>query len=239
MKFIIRSFVLVMSLTVLTNCSTVHKSVKYSRLDVQTKMSETVFLDPVAESKKTVFLQLRNTSDKQDLQVAEGVRHAIQSQGYRIVTDPDQAHYMIQANILQVGRTREDSDGTEAGFGGAVAGGAVGAMAGQSYTGMGIGALAGGLMATVADAAIQVVNYQMVTDLQISERAGNTQVVESNKGRLKQGTSGYKKSRWKEQTNWKKYQTRIISTAEKTNLKFEQALPELEQGLVGAIAGIL
>ena len=105
--------------------------------------------------------------------------------------------------------------------------------------GMGIGALAGGLIGTVADAAVQVVNYQMITDLQISEKADSATVTESSNAQLRQGSSGNKSSSWSEKSKWKKYQTRIISVAKKTNLKFELALPELKRGLVQSISGLL
>ena len=53
----------------LHGCSAIDKSIKHGKLDVQTRMSETVFLDPVAENKRTVVLQIRNTSDKKDLNI--------------------------------------------------------------------------------------------------------------------------------------------------------------------------
>ncbi|WP_422491663.1 complement resistance protein TraT, partial [Endozoicomonas sp. ALE010] len=37
----------------------------------------------------------------------------------------------------------------------------------------------------------------------------------------------------------KKYQTRVVSTANKVNLKFEEALPELKKGLSNSISGLL
>jgi hypothetical protein len=167
---------------------------------------------------------------------------AIEDKGYKIVTDPNKAHYMIQANILQVGKsTKEDPfSSLSSGFGGALAGGTMGALISNNDSmGMGIGALAGGLIGTVADAAVQVVNYQMITDLQISEKADSATVTESSNAQLRQGSSGNKSSSWSEKSKWKKYQTRIISVAKKTNLKFELALPELKRGLVQSISGLL
>ena len=148
---------------------------------------------------------------------------------------------MIQANILQVGKsTKEDPfSSLSSGFGGALAGGTMGALISNDSMGMGIGALAGGLIGTVADAAVQVVNYQMITDLQISEKADSATVTESSNAQLRQGSSGNKSSSWSEKSKWKKYQTRIISVAKKTNLKFELALPELKRGLIQSISGLL
>lgn len=229
------------SILLLNGCSAIDKSIKHGTLDVQTKMSETVFLDPVADNKRTVVLQIRNTSDKKDLDIVSEIKTAIEDKGYRIVTDPNKAHFMIQANILQVGKsTQEDPfSSLSSGYGGALAGGTMGALVSNDYAGAGIGSLAGGLIGTVADAAVQVVNYQMITDLQVSEKADGDVVTESSNAQLKQGSSGNKSSSWSQKTKWKKYQTRIISVAKKTNLKFEVALPELKRGLVQSISGLL
>lgn len=241
MNRISRLLLIIASLSILSGCGAIDKSIKYGKLDVQTKMSETVFLDPVAENKRTVILQIRNTSDKKDLDILTDIKIAIQSKGYRIVTDPDKANFMIQANILQVGKsTKEDPfSGLTSGYGGALAGGVMGGVISNNYRGAGIGALAGGLLGTVADAAVQVVNYRMITDLQISEKADGAIVTESSNAKLRQGTSGNKSSSWSQKSKWKKYQTRIISVATKTNLKFEKALPELKRGLVQSISGLL
>ncbi len=79
----------------------------------------------------------------------------------------------------------------------------------------------------------------MITDLQISEKASGAYVDESSDASLKQGTSGDKKFSWREKTNWKRYQTRVVSVATKTNLKFSEAEPELKNGLVKTISGLL
>jgi hypothetical protein len=242
MNILSRILLIIASVSLLNGCSAIDKSIKHGTLDVQTRMSETVFLDPVADDKKKVILQIRNTSDKKDLEIQSEIKIAIEDKGYKIVTDPNKAHYMIQANILQVGKsTNEDPfSSLSSGFGGALAGGTMGALISNNDSmGMGIGALAGGLIGTVADSAVQVINYQMITDLQISEKADSATVTESSNAQLKQGSSGNKSSSWSEKSKWKKYQTRIISVAKKTNLKFELALPELKRGLIQSISGLL
>jgi hypothetical protein len=80
----------------------------------------------------------------------------------------------------------------------------------------------------------------LVTDLQIRERplAGeivtqkqNTSVGQGSGTKLIQNISGA-------QAKWKTYQTRIVSTANKVNLEFNEALKSLEDGLVRSISGI-
>lgn len=224
-----------------TGCSAIDKQMKYGTLEVQTKMSETIFLDPVEDCKKTVILQIRNTSDKRDLDILTEIKAAIQEKGYIIVSDPSKAHYMIQANILQVGKStdKDQFGGLNSGFGGALAGGMAGAMITNDNMGMGVGALAGAVVGTIADSAVQVVNYRMITDLQISEKASGDIISETSNSKVKQGANSTKTSGWSEQSSWKKYQTRVISVATKTNLKFELALPELKRGLIQSISGLL
>jgi len=106
----IKNLILAITVAVLvTGCSAIDKQIKHGKLDVQTKMSETVFLDPVADNKRTVVLQIRNTSDKKDLNIQSEIVTAIEDKGYTVVSDPNKAHFMIQANILQVGKSA-DSD---------------------------------------------------------------------------------------------------------------------------------
>ena len=66
MQSILKTLVIVFAMSGLSGCGTMHKAIKHGKLDVQTRMSETVFLDPVADNKRTVVLQIRNTSDKKE-----------------------------------------------------------------------------------------------------------------------------------------------------------------------------
>ncbi|WHA04542.1 complement resistance protein TraT [Candidatus Bandiella numerosa] len=213
--------------------------------NVMTSTRQTIFLDPIDDNKKTVLLQIRNTSDKSGLEIESKIRSAIESKGYRIVNSTQSANIMIQANVLQVGKNTLENPfqaltgGYGSGLEGFATGAAIaGATGGSGRSMLGIGLITG-IGNTVLDAAVEVVNFTMITDLQISEKADGEYVSESSDANLKQGTSGYKKSRWEKKTNWKKYQTRIMSVAKKTNLKFEEAEPKLTEGLVKSISGLL
>ena len=209
--------------------------------NVMTSTRQTVFLDPIDDNKKTVLLQIRNTSDKSGLEIESKIRSAIESKGYRIVNSTQSANIMIQVNVLQVGKSTLENpfQALTGGYGSGLEGFATGAATGGSGRSMlGIGLITG-IGNTILDAAVEVVNFTMITDLQISEKADGEYVSESSDANLKQGTSGYKKSRWEKKTNWKKYQTRIMSVAKKTNLKFEEAEPKLTEGLVKSISGLL
>ncbi|MGI2030621.1 complement resistance protein TraT, partial [Endozoicomonas acroporae] len=66
----------------LYGCAATQVALEKKDLDVQTQMSDTIFLDPVSASKKTVFIQIRNISDRQQLQITDAISSNIQSKGY-------------------------------------------------------------------------------------------------------------------------------------------------------------
>lgn len=225
----------------LTGCSATYTAIKKRNLDVQTKMSDTVFLDPVKSDLRVVYLQIRNTSDKQEVVIEPQIKTALEAKGYKVTDDPDKAHYMIQANILQVGKSdkRDSETNLLSSFGSGVAGAAIGASAMGGGNGRVATGVIGGIIGMAADAMVEDVYYTMITDLQISERVDSNSVTETNNSKLHQGTSGYKTSTSSKKTSWSRYQTRIVSVANKVNLKFDAALPELKQGLVNSISGML
>ena len=99
------------------------------------------------------------------------------------------------------------------------------------------GGLVGSVAGTVANSLVKDVTYSVITDIQLSERTKQT-IQESIQSNLKQGTATTKEQRYRQTTNWKRYHTRILSTAEKVNLSFEDAKPALKEGLTRAIVGI-
>lgn len=147
----------------LVGCNTTSKMIKHGKLEVQTKMSETIFLDPIDNDKKTILLQIRNTSDKSGLDIESKIRLAIENKGYTIVNSPKQANIMIQANILQVGKSTLENpfEALRGGYGSGLEGFATGAAlagatGGSGRSMLGIGLLAG-IGNTVLDAAVEVV----------------------------------------------------------------------------------
>lgn len=229
----------------LAACSATTTAIGKRNLDVQTKMTESIFLDPVPADQRTVFVQVRNTSDQPDFDIEPAVRASIASRGYKVVDDPTEARYLLQANVLQAGRNTDDgAEGLFAGgFGSTVLGGAAGAGAGRVLSEdpaviIG-GALAGAAVSAVADAFVQDVTYSVVTDVQVSERAAQGVVVtESAHQDLTQGTSGSRVLSSTETSDWKRYRTRVMSKANQANLEFEEAAPDLTAGLTRSIAGI-
>ena len=101
-----------------------------------------------------------------------------------------------------------------------------------------LGAVAGGLIGTAADAMVKSVTYSVVTDVQVSEKSDVAVEQEVNSD-LSQGSETKIKQVVKSTSNLKRYRTRIASTANQVNLKFEDALSELETSIGKGIAGIM
>ena len=219
------------------SCSTMHTVVSKRNLDVQTKMSDTIWLEPVSASEKTIFVQVRNSSGK-NLNIEQKVINVLTAKGYRIVNDPALAKYWLQANILKVDKVNLDN---ENGFSDAVLGAGIGGVlgaqrSGGAYTAIGWG-LAGAAIGTLADALVDDTAYAMVTDILITEKTGRN-VQTTTRNSVKQGNSGSMTSTSSGSSNMEKYSTRVLSTANQVNLNFNSAIPILEDELGKVVGGI-
>ncbi|MEG0533804.1 MAG: complement resistance protein TraT, partial [Citrobacter sp.] len=87
---------LLASVFVLSGCGAMSTAIKKRNLEVKTQMSETIWLEP--SSQKTVYLQIKNTSDKDMSGLQNKISTDVRAKGYQIVSSPDEAHYWIQAN---------------------------------------------------------------------------------------------------------------------------------------------
>lgn len=234
-KIIVALFVAM--LLAFSGCGAVNTMVKKRNLDVQTKMSETVWLEPAAQHAKTVFVQIKNTTGKQ-MNVENEVKQLLMQKGYSVVADPNQANYWLQANVLKMDKTDlRESDPFGSGILGAGVGASLGAYnTGSLNTAVGLG-IAGALIGGAMDALVSDVAYVMITDLLISE-ATNAKVSIENANNIKQGTRGKRSVTSSTTSNRNQYQTRVVSVANQVNLKFEEAQPVLEEQLQKVIAGI-
>lgn len=233
---------------VLSGCAAVHTSIAKKDLDVQTKMSDSIFLDPVEPSQKTVYLNIRNTSDKTNFDITGTVARALEGRGYRITNNPKEAHYWLQVNILSVDKASPTAAeaALRSGYGGVALGAAVGTATGAAidgWSGAGIGGLAGaaafGIADTIASAAVKDVTFMAITDVEIAERAEDGVIVREDRQQdAKQGVGGARRQSSTKVSEMNKYRTRVVSTANKVNLQYEEAAIELTNGLARSISGL-
>lgn len=227
---------------VISGCGAASTAIEKRDLVVQTKMSDSIFLEPVSPQKQIVYVKVRNTTDK-DIEIEEQIKRAFESKGFKVVADPDEAYFMIQANVLQVGKTdATDSDSAlKSGFGGGLLGAGISAATGGSGNNIGIGAAVGAVAGLLADTMVKDIYYSMVTDVEIRQRpAINEKIVQSEENYSDQGTSSTVSQNVNtNDVQWKIYRTRVISTANQVNLQFEEAKAELTKGIAKSISGLL
>ena len=237
---------MVVATMTLTGCGAMTTAVKKRNLEVKTQMSETIWLEPSNE--KTVYIQVKNTSDKDMSNLQTLLANDLSAKGYKVTSSPDSAYYWVQANVLKADKMdlREAQGFLKTGYEGAAVGAALGAgitayNSNSSGAALGVGWIflfEAYKLGMAADAMVEDVNYTMVTDLQISERS-KAKVTTDNVAALRQGTSGIKLQTSSAQGDRAKYQTRVVSNANKVNLKFEEAKPVLEAQLAKSVANIL
>src|SRR5580692_2062917 len=107
MRYIKNISILIFTLTSLlvTGCASLGTAVKHRNLETSVQMSESIFMDELAGTKKTVFIKIQNNTDKSDFQIKNELKDAIIKQGYRITDNANAAGYVLQVSLLRVGRT--------------------------------------------------------------------------------------------------------------------------------------
>lgn len=223
-------------------CGAATTAIEKRNLEVQTKMSDSIFLEPVAPQKQIAYIKVRNTTDK-DINIEEQIKTAVEARGFKVVNNPEEAYFMIQANILQVGKTdATDSDSAlQSGFGGGLLGAGVSLATGGSGNNIGIGAAVGAVVGVLANTMVKDIYYTMVTDVEIRQRPTiDEKISQYEDNYSEQGTtSTIGQNVSKENAQWKIYRTRVVSTANQVNLDFEEAQTELSKGLTRSLSGLL
>ncbi len=103
-----RIVVLLLAVWLLSACTAVHTSVSKRNLDVQTRMSQTVYLDPVEPEQRTIFLDIRQTAAEYQLPLAGDIRNLLLSRGYTLLDNPQQARYWLQVNVRTILKERPE-----------------------------------------------------------------------------------------------------------------------------------
>ncbi len=234
-----------------------------SALQTKVKMTQSIFLDPVARDKRTIFVAMRNTSG-QNIYLEGRILESLRSKGYMIVDDPEMATYILMANVLYCDVKREEN-ASGAAAAGAMTGTSIGAYNGNSMTttiGSGVaGALVGGLIGKMTEDTI----YQMQVDILVKQRmqgkvvassgnvSGQASVTDGTRAgfmnsfggpvRDTQGGAKVRDNRANYATqsyesDYVEKQTMLFAEATKMGLTLEEAIPALESQITNQISGI-
>ena len=229
----------------LNSCAAISTAIKHRNLETQSKMSNSIMLNPLSPDEKTVYIQVKDTTKYSFKGLKENLREDLEHDGFTVVHNYKEAHNMIQVNVLQAGKAKNVNSVwsvLNGGYGGTIATGALmgiaaGYATGNAYVGGSVGLVSAGV-SWVANQLVENVTYSMITDVQISVKVkgGVTKTVDAD---ISQGSSTHSRQTYNTKSDYMQYKTRIASVANQVNLKFKEAKPTLEREIAGQISGIL
>lgn len=232
---------------VLNGCAATQTAIGKKDLVVQTKTSTAVFVDPVSKSKRTIYMDIKSgvmEFDRREFEKFVKQQFANNGSGYTMVDDPSRAQFTMVAYVLNLeiaSPTAAEAALRQGYLGGAVAGGAAaGAVLNSSnrWGGAIAGGLLGGAIETVSGALVKDVTYMLVCDVQIREKAAKGVFVRKDTAvTSKVSDAGTSKQRVSEVGKYKEYRTRIVTTANKANLKLPEAQPLMFKKTAYAMSG--
>lgn len=248
MTSVIKKFIAIGSvavLTLLTGCAATNTALTKKELDVQTKTSTAIFIEPVAPSKRTIYVDVKSGVQEFDRAVFKKLlkdSFAVNDNNYRIIDDPEQAQFILSAFVLNLEKTSPSASAQalNRGYegGGLLAGAAIGGAARGDWQGAVAGGVVGAGVDMISGALVKDVTYMLVCDVQIKERTKNGVTVKhATDISTKVSDDGYTNQQVDESSNMKEYRTRIVTTANKANLKLEDAAPSMYSKTAAAMSG--
>jgi hypothetical protein len=227
----------------LSGCAAMGTAITHRHLTTQTKMSHTIFLNPIPRAQQTIYVRVGNTSGQSALNFSSLLKKSLLQRGYRVVSLLGRAHYLLQANIIKAGKTNPNNVNAilQGGYGDVIGTGlmglGLGAVVGDSGDAMVAGGLIGAAAGFAADTLIRDKMYGMVTDVQLSERSKKV-LHRSVSATVKQGNSAVAHVTSSGGTHWMRYRTRVVTTVDQVNLSFSRAKQTLKSQTTKSIAGL-
>lgn len=240
---------LVAVLSILGGCAATSVALSKKDLDVQTKTSTAIFVEAVPKAQRKVYVEVRSgvqEFDRRAFSTFLKAQFATNDNGYILVDEPEQAHYMMSVFVLNLEKTSPTAaeSALRQGYAGEAALGALaGGLAGNSNRGTAQGALAGGLLVAggsmIANSLVKDIYYMLVVDISIKERvAKNVMVRKDSAIDSKISDAGTSRQTVSEVTDKKEYRTRIVTTANKVNLELKEAQESMFTKTAYALAGL-
>jgi outer membrane lipoprotein SlyB len=264
----------IVMVTLLIGCSTMDNAyrgtVKVVNPDKMTLQTDLKWMTPptsmglrqVGPDRMVVYLRFKNSSGAPVPNLYERIRGGLEQAGYRVTSNPEEAHFTVVTDVRYFGENRE-KDGGASILTGAVLGGATGAVVGHNIgSGYGTegavaGAVVGGALGNVMANRNKMVEIALAVDIRIGERIqGGVRTVrrgdESSAvthadlvdvggggegGRSSSGTSDDQRAEVTDDFLF--HSNRIVTTGTKMGLTADEALPVLSDRLSLALSSVL
>jgi hypothetical protein len=215
----------------LSSCAALHTTIAKKDLDVQTKVSTSIFVEPVPPEQRKIYLEVRSAVQEFDrnafrIELSDQITNS--GNGYTLVDSPKNAQYSMSVFVRNLEKASPSSAANylKSGFQGVAGGAALSYATGGSYRNAAAVGIIGGLVSTAANAFVKDVTFLLVADIQIKEKAAKGVIVRKDtKTNTKTSDDGSSTQTSSVVSNRKEYRTRVVTTANKANLKLEEAQP--------------
>ncbi len=237
----------------LSGCAATQTSLAKKDLEVQTKTSTSIFIEPVPASKRTIYLDVRSgvqEFNRNRFKQFVSQQFANNNNGYRLTDNPDAAQFIMVAYIVNLDKASPTAAQVALGQGymsgnstadsalaGAALGSAISSRADVTKGALG-GAVALGAVDFVAGNLVKDVTYMLVVDVQIKERLPPGVAVRKDTAiKTIVSEDGTARQMVSETSSLKEYRTRIVTTANKVNLQLEEAMEKMFEKTAFALTG--
>ncbi len=239
-KINFKNILIVSSAFALASCGALYTRMSKDDMDVKVEMSSTIWLEPVAPANQTLYIQMRNTSGNPlfgDLN--KFIAGEFVTKGYRIETDPEKAHYIMQVNVRSAVLTSKKIDGQDSAVPGAVVGGVTGSALGKGsgqLVGMAAGAVVGGIASMAFDANTKDGYYDVSVDIRLGEKTKST--VSTSDIEFKRQGDTRSISTSKNETDRKYYTTVLRATSNMVNLTEQEGATAMKERISVSLSGL-
>ncbi|MCH9742219.1 MAG: complement resistance protein TraT [Proteobacteria bacterium] len=194
-------------------------SSKQNKTEVETLLSQSIFLRPTAPTERSLYIRFSSTADKPvDLEgMQKELTERFRAKGFKI-TSPEDANFLLQINLLSISKTSKalTREAVNNGFGAAVA-----------IANVAVGP-AGQVVGTAAESATSIffrdTYFNMITDILITERADRINTLKPDSETLP--------------AKWKEHTTRALSSVKDVNASQDECVDLLEESLLRVLNGL-
>lgn len=245
MRSTLKAISILLIASVLGGCAATQTLLSKGELDVQARTSTAIFVDPVPRDKRTIYLDVKSGvmefDRRQFKQFVKEQFTQFNDDGYQIVDDPEKAQFIMAVYVLNLEKSSPTAaeEALHKGYlGGSILAGAAIGAATRGPGGALVGGVVGGATEFITGNLVKDVTYMLVCDVQIKEKAAKGVIVRKD-SQIDSNISdvGSSQQTASEVSNKKEYRTRIVTTANKANLKLEEAAELMFRKTAYAMAG--
>lgn len=195
-------------------------SKKPNNTEVETLLSQSVFLRPTLPGERSLYLRISSTADKPvDLEgLQKELTERFRAKGYRM-SPPESANFLVQVNVLSISKTSKSltKEAVSNGFGAAVA--IANAAVGPA------GQVVGAATESATSIFFRDTYFNMITDVMINERTPRISILKPE-------------SQEETNINWKAHPTRALSSVKDVNANQDECIDILEESLLRVLNGL-